>query len=101
MAEQKRLIVEYSAQSLSNASEIITYLQNKFSEKEIDKFYKSLSNFEKTVSIYPTLYPESQNMKIRRAVLSKVLSVYYLINKNKIAVVAILDNRWDQNFRIT
>ncbi len=100
MAEKKRLIVEYSAQSLDNAIEIATYLRNNFTQKEIDDFYRSLSDFEKTVSLFPTLYPKSPKMKVRRAVLSKFLSVYYMIRKNKIAIVAILDNRWDENNKI-
>ncbi|MCC5935318.1 MAG: hypothetical protein JJU35_13810 [Balneolales bacterium] len=100
MAENKRLTVEYSTQALHDAIEITTYLRNKFSQTEIDDFYRLLTDFEKTVSLFPTLYPKSPKMKVRRAVLSKVLSVYYMSRKNKIAVVAILDNRWDESNRI-
>lgn len=100
MAKKKRLVVEYSAQSLSNTTEIIAYLRRRFSQKEIDNFTQSLADFEKIISLYPTLYAQSPKMKIRRAVLSKVLSIYYTIRKNKIYIVAILDNRWDKNNRI-
>jgi hypothetical protein len=50
--------------------------------------------------LFPTLYPENKKLKIRKAVLSKVLSVYYTIRKNKIFVVAILDSRWDEARKI-
>jgi hypothetical protein len=56
-----------------------------------------LNDFEKIISEYPTLYSESPKKKIRRAVLSKALSIYYSINKNKITIVAIIDNRWEEN----
>ncbi len=99
MAE-KRLAVEYSAQSLANALEITNYLRTKFSQLEIDNFHKTLLNFEQVVSLFPALYPESKKTKLRRAVLSKVLSVYYSVGKNKVYIVAIWDNRWDKSGRI-
>lgn len=97
MAEKKRLVVEYSSQSLRQAIEITVYLRNRFSQNEIDSFYQALSDFEKIVSLFPTLYPESPIMKVRRAVLSKVLSVYHMINKKRVAFVTILNNRWDES----
>ncbi len=100
MAEEKRLEIEYSAQSLSNALEIVAYLRAKFSQRETDNFHKSLNQFERLVRLFPTLYPESKKIKLRRAVLSKALSVYYTIGKNKIYVIAILDNRWDETSRL-
>lgn len=100
MAEKESLVVEYSDQSLSNATEIVDYLRSSFTQKEIDSFYQSLYDFELIISSYPTLYPESNKVQIRRAVLSRVLSVYYTIKKGKIIIVAILDNRWDKNIRL-
>lgn len=100
MAEKRKLVVEYSKQSLKNAKEIVAYLNWKFTENEINKFYQALNDFEKTISVYPTLYSESPEKKIRRAVLSKFLSVYYSINKNKISIIAIFDNRWDETSRL-
>jgi hypothetical protein len=100
MAEKEDFIVQYSKQSLENAKEIVSYLLKKFSEKEVNRFYKDLNDFEKIIIIYPTLYLESQKKRIRRAVLSKVLSVYYSINKNKISIIAIFDNRWDETSKI-
>jgi plasmid stabilization system protein ParE len=96
MAEKKNLSVEYSKQSLENAKEIVSYLQKNFSEKEVTNFYKVLADFEKIIILYPTIYSESKKKKFRRAVLSKVLSVYYSVKKNKISIIAIFDNRWDE-----
>ena len=100
MAEKISFTVEYSKQSVENAKEIVSYLQKKFTEKEVNNFYKALGDFEKIISLYPTLYSASQKKRIRRAVLSKVLSVYYSINKNKISIIAIFDNRWDETRKI-
>jgi hypothetical protein len=98
MADKKKLIVEYSSQSLENAKEIVSYLQKNFSQNEVTNFYKVLADFEKIIILYPTIYSESKKKKFRRAVLSKVLSVYYSVKKNKISIIAIFDNRWDETF---
>ena len=100
MADREKLTVEYSIQSLQNAREIVAYLKRKFTENEVSKFYQALDDFEKVISSYPTLYSESKKKKIRRAVLSRVLSVYYSINENTISIIAILDNRWDESQKL-
>ena len=100
MAEKKNLSVEYSKQSLANAKEIVSYLQKNFSEKEVTNFYKVLADCENIIILYPTIYSESKKKKFRRAVLSKVLSVYYSVKKNKVSIIAIFDNRWDETSKI-
>lgn len=100
MAEKKSLAIEYSKHSLNSTVEIVAYLRNKFSQKEIDAFYQTLEDVEKIISLYPTLYNQSNKMKVRRAVLNKVLSVYYTSSESKISIIDIHDNRWDLNKRI-
>lgn len=100
MAEKKRLVVEYSQHSLNSAAEIVAYLKSKFSQKEIDAFYQTLEDFEKIISLYPALYNQSNKVKIRRAVLNKVLSVYYTSSESKVSIIDIHDNRWDFAKRI-
>ena len=86
--------VEWTKRSLQNAIAIKKYLIRKFSGKEVSKFEKLLKQFELTVSNFPTLYPESQSQKLlRRAVIHKNTTVYYIFNKNKVTVIAMKDNR--------
>jgi plasmid stabilization system protein ParE len=100
MVEKSSLVVEYSKQSLINAKDIVNYLRSEFTEREVNSFFKALNDFEKIITVYPILYPESSKKQIRRAVLSKVLSVYYSVKKNKILIIAILDNRWDEKLKV-
>ncbi len=94
MAEKQRVSVDWTNRSLSDSLTIKDYLQEKFSQREIDNFYKLLEAFEKIISSFPTLYPKSvKNKKAHRAVLSKQLSVFYSISKDQITVIAVLDNR--------
>jgi plasmid stabilization system protein ParE len=100
MNTKNKITISYSKQSLENAKEIVRYLKRKFSKKEVDQFYRLLTEFEKIISVYPTLYPESKKYRIRQAILSKVLTVYFTFNDQKILIVAIVDNRWDKH-RVT
>ena len=86
--------VEWTKRSLLNALAIKNYLVKKFSKKEALRFETLLKQFELTVSNFPTLYPESQNQKLlRRAVIHKNTTVYYIFDKKKVTVVAMKDNR--------
>ncbi len=86
--------INYTNHSISDAEAIKNYLLYKFTQREVDKFFHLLEIFESVIVTFPELYPKSSiNKKVHRAVLSKQLSVFYTITKNKISVVAILDNR--------
>ncbi|HEA31357.1 MAG TPA: type II toxin-antitoxin system RelE/ParE family toxin [Leeuwenhoekiella sp.] len=86
--------VEWTERSLLNAIAIKNYLIAKFTQKEVAKFENLLRQFEVTLSNFPTLYPESESQKhLRRAVIHKNTTVYYIFNKYKITVIAIKDNR--------
>ncbi|MEQ9580873.1 MAG: type II toxin-antitoxin system RelE/ParE family toxin [Arenibacter sp.] len=86
--------VEWTKRSLINAIAIKNYLIQKFTVKEVVKFERLLRQFELTVSNFPTLYPESKSQKLlRRAVIHKNTTVYYIFNKGKVTGVAMKDNR--------
>jgi len=94
MAEAHYLFVDWTNRAVSDSLAIKKYLQKEFSQKEIDHFYKLLESFERIIISFPKLYPQSiKNKKVRRAVLSKQLSVFYKLAKDHIIVLAVLDNR--------
>ena len=89
--------VEWTKRSLRNAISIKKYLIRKFGLKEVAKFEDLLREFELTVSNFPTLYPESNSQKLlRRAVIHKNTTVYYIFSKNKVTVIAMKDNRQEK-----
>ena len=96
MPDKKVSIVKWTENSLKNAIAIKNYLKENFSEKEIDYFYSLLFNFEEVISYFPELYPQiNKKYKIRRAVLSKEVSLFYTTELRMIRVLAIIDNRCD------
>jgi plasmid stabilization system protein ParE len=93
---RKRLEVIWSEESARKTDDIIEYLTNKFSEKEVNHFLDLLKTFEKSVSLFPELYPES-NLKrgYRRAVIAKQVSIIYSIDSSCVRVYTLFDNRQD------
>lgn len=66
----------------------------KFSKKEVDRFYVMLSNFEYIIVKFPHLYPLSNmHPDVRQAVLHKRLTVYYTAKEKSIYVLSMKDNR--------
>lgn len=90
------LPIIYTSRSLTDALIIKNFILVKFTQREVDNFYKMLATFEKVVVAFPQLYPKSnKSQDVRRAVLSKQLSVFYKDSGKGIFIVAILDNRMD------
>jgi plasmid stabilization system protein ParE len=94
MPKYKIVSVLWTDRALQDAISIKKYLQHTFSDKEVENFLSLLSSFEIAASAFPELYPSSSAKRgVKRAILSKVVSVFYRIRKNNIEVLAILDNR--------
>lgn len=88
--------VVYTDISIDQTEIIKSYLLYKFTQREVERFYKLLEKFDRRVVIFPEMYPVSVgNPGVRHAVLSKQLSVFYRTSQFTITVLAILDNRMD------
>jgi plasmid stabilization system protein ParE len=93
--------VVYSRNALKNAIAIHDYLKFYFTNAEVESFYELIYSFEKVILKFPKLYHKpNSKLNIRRAVMSKQLSIFYRINKDVIEVIAILDNRCDMDSKI-
>jgi hypothetical protein len=98
MADKILPKIIYSKRSLANIRAIRDYLLYKFTQKEVDNLYSMLGDFENVVAIFPELYPLIVNSrKMRRAVLSKQLSVFYTFSNDTLSIAAIFDNRMDNS----
>ncbi len=54
MADNELLIVVYSKRSLADVRTIRDYLLYKFTQREVNKLYNLLSDFEAVVATFPT-----------------------------------------------
>lgn len=57
MADKAQYKVIYTKRSLANIRTIIGYLLYKFTQREVDKLYRMLSDFENVAVSFPELYP--------------------------------------------
>lgn len=84
----------WSEEALNGLKDIISYIENKFSEKDVRKFIKKLDKQLTILEVSPTAFPLSdKSYKIRRMVVAKLTSIYYLIDNEFVKLVSIFDNR--------
>lgn len=94
MSEESSLNIFYTNKALLDISDIKKYLLFHFTQREVDQLYVMLQGFEKVIKAFPELYPISlKGGGLRRAVLSKQLSLFYKVSTDKIMIIAAIDNR--------
>jgi plasmid stabilization system protein ParE len=85
--------IVWANEAITNLNEIISYLDLRWTDKEINAFIISLKSLIKTIHQNPVAFPLSKNLKIRRAVLSKQTTLYYSLKKDTITIISLFDNR--------
>ncbi|MBL7113702.1 MAG: type II toxin-antitoxin system RelE/ParE family toxin [Bacteroidales bacterium] len=89
------LKIEWSLKAVQNLEDIIIYLEKNWTQKEISKF---ITKFEKqlaVISTFPFAYPISQKKNIHRCVMSKNVTIYYIIRNDTVFLLSIFDTRQD------
>ena len=91
--------VLWSRESKFKFDQIVIYLREQWSEKEVRKFVSQIQNFERIIVRFPEIYKETNKEGLRRAVLSRHNSIFYKIDwdKSLIRVYTIFDNRQHPN----
>ena len=89
--------LEFSNRSLKEIRIIVDYLNSKWSEKTSKKFLNKLKENIDLIQINPELFPISEFEELRKCVVSKQTSVFFIIEKNKIYIVSVFDTRQNPN----
>ena len=93
---RSKLNIIWSIESAKRTDQVIQYLMDDWSEKEVDNFLEALKGFEDMVVHFPEMYPEAPSKKgFRKAVILKQISVLYSIENKSILIHALFDNRQD------
>ena len=88
--------VRWSDESIQRTDQIVNYLLENWSVKEVKNFLDALEGFEEIVSRFPDIYPHSTKKKgYRKAVILKQISVIYSVERKTIKVHTLFDNRQD------
>ncbi len=86
--------IVWSDEALSNLKNILSYLEDNWTPKEIKKFAIILDRQLVRIQNNPRLFPESTiYVNIRKSVLTKQVSIYYRIKEYDVELISLFDNR--------
>lgn len=79
--------------ALEELSETVGYLEREFSQKEIDNLGDEIERISSIISQNPNIYPYSDKLQTRKAVILKFNTLYYRVMNNKIEILSFFSNR--------
>ena len=84
--------IDWSNEALDNLDSILKYLQENWTEREINRFVRKLNNRIELLSKSPLVFPAiDSRINIRRSVLTEQTTIYYEI-KNDVLIILSLFN---------
>jgi plasmid stabilization system protein ParE len=84
----------WSEEAFTGFKEIVSYLEKRFSERDVSKFIKKFDKQLDSIKSNPRTFPVSSGSKtVRRVIVAKLTSVYYSFDQDTIQLIAIHDNR--------
>jgi plasmid stabilization system protein ParE len=83
----------WSEESLDNLDSIVDYLEKNWTNKEIFSFFYGVNRLIRIIKDKPLTFPYSNNLKIRRAVLSKKITIYYTVLDEAVVIISLFDTR--------
>ncbi|WP_299285453.1 type II toxin-antitoxin system RelE/ParE family toxin [uncultured Mucilaginibacter sp.] len=87
------LTVNWSEEARFQFENIIDFLNYRWTEKETKDFILKTEAVVKVIRAHPYIYPASNYNQIRKAVITKQTSLFYLIRTKEIYLVSFWDNR--------
>ncbi len=89
--------LEFSERSLKEIRNTVDYLKVKWSERISNNFLKELKRNIDLIQINPELFPISEFEGLRKCVVSKQTSVFFIIKNNIVYIVSVFDTRQNPN----
>ncbi|MBC7389368.1 MAG: type II toxin-antitoxin system RelE/ParE family toxin [Opitutaceae bacterium] len=87
------LVVTWSDEARQNYFSILEYLQKRWTKKEIEAFNNKLEKTILNIAQFPNMYPHSEFLGYKRAVITKQTSLVYNVKATEIEIIALWDNR--------
>ena len=79
--------------ALEELSETVEYLKREFSQKEIDILGDEIERISSITSQNPNIFPNSDRLQTRKAVILKFNTLYYRIMNDKVEILSFFSNR--------
>lgn len=88
----------WSERALSDLKNIVDYLLENWTEKELKNFARSLDKRLEIISFNPKIFPKTRKRReIRKSVLTKHTVIYYETSDKVITIVTLFDPRQNPN----
>ncbi len=86
----------WTDEAINNLEDTLDYLNDRWTQREIDNFKNRLSKQIGLIKQNPGLFPISQyNSRLRRAVLSRQTTIFYEVTGQIIYLVYLFNNNQD------
>ena len=85
--------VVWSAEAESTYRELLTFLEDRWSTKQMIRFVERCEEVIAFIEHNPLLYPVSETKEIHRAVISPQTSLYYYLTGEIVVLLSFEDNR--------
>ena len=79
--------------ALEELSETVEYLKREFSQKEIDNLGDEIERISSITSQNPNIFPNSDRLQTRKAVILKFYTLYYRIMNDQVEILSFFSNR--------
>lgn len=79
--------------ALEELAQTIEYLEERFTEKEINTLAIEIENITNLISGNPYLFPESDTKGVRRVSVLTLNTMYYRVVNNSVEIVSFFSNR--------
>lgn len=89
------LNIRWSTEAEDAYENILIYLNDYWSAKEVEYFIDQTATFLKIIADQPYAFPSSARDEIRKAVIGRQNSLYYMIRNSEILLLTFWDNRMD------
>lgn len=84
----------WSERALTDLKNVIDYLTENWTQKEIRNFAQRLDKRLNLISVNPNLFPQTIKRKnVRKSVLTKHTAIYYKTEGNVVTLVTLFDSR--------
>ncbi len=89
------LPIKWSKEAKTTYEGVLSYLKENWSDKEVKKFVKKTESILLVIAHQPYMFKSSEHKRIRKALVGKQNSLFYLIRESEIYLIAFWDNRMD------
>lgn len=92
--------IKWTAHALAELADTIQFLEDNWTERELNQFANAVDNTVEIMSRHPEIYPFSGTKKnIRKAVIDKNNTIYYRIVGDSIQILSVFGTKQDPKKR--